>query len=134
MKRLMTPLIVLPLLLSGTVHASTDSPLAAPKVAPVVRLHDASAVERKSYVEMQEVRLSQWRQRIVDFNERVETTTTTAGQSAKRDIAHSWDAVERASKELTKASEDNWLGLRAAYERATRDLEATWVKFDPAKS
>lgn len=133
MKRLMTPLIVLPLLLSGAMHASADSSPAAPKVAPVVRQNDASAVERKSYVEMQEVRLSQWRQRIVDFNERVETTTT-AGQSARREIAHSWDAVERASKELTEASEDNWLGLRAAYERATRDLEATWVKFDPAKS
>ena len=134
MKRVLTSILVLPLLLSGAAQAPADSSSAAPAATPVVRSNDAGAVGRKSYVELQAAILSQWRQRIAEFNEHVETKTTGAGQAAKREIESSWAAVEQASSKLVDATEDSWLDARTAYERATRALEATWVKFDPSKT
>ena len=52
----------------------------------------------------------------------------TAQKRAAIDAAES--RIEEASSKLDAAGEDGW---EDAYEQASRDLEATWAKVDPAK-
>ena len=133
MRRLLTPLFILPLILSGTVRSIADSIPPAP-AAPVIQPTDVGgARDQKTYLEIQKARMERWRQAIADFNERMETKTTQAGQTAKVEIEGAWNAVEQASAKLGSAGEDGWAGAKAVYERAFESWDATWAKFDPAK-
>jgi hypothetical protein len=121
------------LILSRTAGSFAESNPPVP-AAPVVQpTHAASASDRNSYLEIQKTKIEQWRRRIADFNERVETKTTHAGQAAKVEIEGAWGDVEQASDTLDVTGEGGWAAAKAAYERASATWEATWAKFDPAR-
>ena len=134
MRRLLMSLLVLPLILSGTARSFADPTPPSP-AAPVVQPTDAGgASDQKSYLETQKARMDRWRGQVADFNARMETKSTQAGQAAKVEIEGAWSDVEQASAKLGAAGRDGWADAKAAYERASASWEATWAKFYPAKT
>src|SRR5208337_4565311 len=72
--------------------------------------------------------MAQWRRKIGDFTARRETNATEADQAVKREIERAFTHVEEASSKLDAAGDDGYEDAKAAYERASRDLEATWAQ------
>ena len=132
MKNLLAGVVIDPFVLAGTAQAGPA--LSLPPSAGPSAIHLADGVnsaDRKTYVQKKEAEIAQRRRNIGDFTARTETNATGADQAAKREIERAWTHVEEASSKLDAAGEDGW---EDAYEQASRDLEATWAKVDPAKS
>jgi hypothetical protein len=114
-------------------HAETTSPLNG--AAPFA-LADATpnSVDRKAYVQEKSTRMAQWKSKISEFAKRSETKATEAGHAAKLEIEGAWGHVEEASRRLDAAGESGWDDAKTVYERALRNLDATWAKVVPAKT
>jgi len=78
--------------------------------------------------------MAQWRSRIDDFAARTQAKATAADQAALPEIQSAWSHVEQASTALDAAGEDGWDKAKAAFEQASRDLEATWARVGPSKN
>ena len=126
MIRILTTLCILSLGVASAERAMAQAP-----TAPSTTI---TGFDSKTYLETQAPRMAAWRQKISDFDARVETKTTQAGQAAKADVAAAWDSLEKASTNLAAAGVEGWDGAKAAYERALSDMETMWAKYEPAKT
>ena len=133
MKRLLTSLCILPLGLASMGAALAQTP-AAPAAPAAAQTTTNTGSDAQSYIKTQEPRMAAWRKKIKNFNARVATKTTQAGQAAKADLEAGWGALENASTKLSAVGAEGWSGAKATYERAASDMEALWAKYDPAKS
>jgi hypothetical protein len=135
MKILLAALVVGPFVLAGTAQAGVT--LLNPLRASASTIHLAAAenpADRKTYVQTKDAGMAQWRRRIEDFAARTQAKATAADRAALREIQSAWSHVEQASSALDAAGEDGWDKAKAAYERASPDLEATWARVGPAKN
>lgn len=135
MKILLAALVVGPFILAGVAQAGVTqfNPLRA-SASTIYLAAAENPADRKSYVQTKEGRMAQWRSRIDDFEARTQAKATAADQAASREIQGAWNHVERASSALDGAGQDGWDSAKAAYEQASRDLEATWARIGPSKN
>ncbi len=135
MKILLAALVVGPFVLAGTAHAGVT--LFSPLRGDASTIHLAAAenpVDRKAYVQTKDAGMARWRSRIDDFTARTQAKATSTDRAASREIQGAWRHVERASRALDAAGVEGWDNAKAAYEGASRDLEATWARVGPAKN
>lgn len=135
MKIVLAGLVISPFVLAGAAQAGHALSVPPPAGPSAIHLADAvNSADRKTYVQKKEAEMAQWRRKIGDFTARTETNATEADQAVKREIERAFTHVEEASSKLDATGEDGYEDAKAAYERASRDLEATWAKVDPAKN
>ena len=135
MKILLVALVVGPFALAGLAQAGVMP--SSPIRGSVSTIHLTAAetpAGRKAYVQTKDAGIAQWRSRIDDFAARTQAKATATDRAASRKIQGAWRHVERASSALDAAGVEGWDNAKAAYEGASRDLEATWARVGPAKN
>jgi hypothetical protein len=135
MKILLAALVVGPIVLAGAAQAEVTP--SNPLRGSASTIHLAAAenpVDRKTYVQTKDAGMAQWRSRIDAFAARTQAKATAADQAVSGEIQGAWSHVERASSALDAAGVDGWDNAKAAYERASQDMEATWARIGPAKN
>jgi hypothetical protein len=135
MKILLATLIVGPSILTGAANAELavyNPLLASPSTIHVVAM--ANPADRKTYVRKMDAKMEEWRSKIGHFTERTRESATAAGDAASREIHVAWSHVEQASSALEGAGDDGWDKAKAAFEKASRDLGATWARVGPSKN
>ncbi len=135
MKVLLAALIVGPSVLAGAAHAELAAHnrlLASYSSIHVVAM--ANPADRTTYLRKKDSKMEEWRSEIGHFAERTQEKATAAGDAASHEIHIAWSHVEQASAKLDVAGEDGWDSAKAAYERASQDLEATWARVGPSKN
>jgi hypothetical protein len=135
MKILLNALVLGPIVLAGTAQAGvTPSNLLLWSASTIHLAAAENPPDRKTYVETKDEGMAKWRSRIDDFTARTHAKATAAGEAASREIERAWRHVEQASRILDTVGEDGWDNAKTAYERASRDLGATWARVGPAKN
>ncbi len=135
MKILLAALVVGPFVLAGTAQAGVTPSNSLRGIACTIHLADVeSPADRKTYVLKKEARMEEWRSKINHFAERTQENATAAGDAASHEIQGAWRHVEQASSALDAAGDDGWDKAKAAFEQASRDLEATWARVGPSKN
>ena len=132
MRHFSSAMFVLPIAFAAMSASYAATPTPAPGIQTTAV--ETGDVDKKTYLEAQTPRMARWLKDIADFDDRMETKTTQAGQSAKLELASAWTSVERASAALGAAGGDDWTAAKATYERAVDSLEATWAKYYPKKN
>ncbi len=135
MNVLLATLIVGPSVLAGAAHAelAAHNPLLASSSA-IHAVAMANPADRKTYVRKKEAKMEEWRSKIGHFAERTQANATAAGDAAAHEIHLAWSHVEQTSAKLDVVGEDGWDSAKAAYERASQDLEATWARVGLSKN
>jgi outer membrane protein TolC len=92
-----------------------------------------AATDHDTYLQKTHSELSMWRARIDEFGADTKNSAINAGSDADRDLNSAWAHLQDAAARLQSAGADGWADAKAAYEKASIKVAATWHRVHPEK-